>query len=84
LVYTRKKDLTFVAFARILAQATPNASSSHYYWRPRAKIAEKSSDFVERVSRGTFPNQDSQKSLDSLLLVIVVYNVPILTDYLFF
>ena len=83
LVHTRKKDLTIVAFARILAQATPNASSSHYYWRPRAKIPEKSSDFVENVSRGTFPNQYLQKSLDSFLLIVVVYNVPILPDYLF-
>ena len=56
LVHTRKKDLTFLAFALKMARATPNASSSHYYWRPRAKIPEKSSDFVERVSRGTLPN----------------------------
>tara|TARA_B100000965_G_C18944166_1_gene478561 strand:- start:281 stop:448 length:168 start_codon:yes stop_codon:yes gene_type:complete len=42
LPHTRKKDLTIIAFARILAQATPNASSSHYYWRPRAKNPEKS------------------------------------------
>jgi len=83
LVHTRKKDLTFLAFALILAQGPPTFASLLYYWRPRAKIAEKSSDFVERVSRGTFPNQDLQKSLDSLLLVVVVYNVPILADYLF-
>jgi hypothetical protein len=55
-VHTRKKDLTFFAFARILAQGPPTFASLLYYWRPRAKIAEKSSDFVERVSRGTFPN----------------------------
>ena len=82
-MHTRKKDLTFFAFARILAQGPPTVSSSYYYWRPRAEIAKKSSDFVERVSRGTFPNQYLQKSLDSFLLVIVVYNVPILPDYLF-
>ena len=83
LLQTSKKDLTTVGFARILAQGPPTFASLLYYWRPRAEIAEKSSDFVERVSRGTFPNQDLQKSLDSFLLVIVVYNVPIFPDYLF-
>ena len=83
-MHTRKKDLTFLAFALILAQATPNASSSHYYWRPRAKIPEKSRFFGGNVSRGTFPNEYLQKSLDSFLLVVVVYNVPVFPDYLFF
>lgn len=84
LVHTRKKDLTFLAFALILAQGPPNASSSHYYWRPRAEIAKKASDFVENVSCGTFPNQYLQKSLDSFLLVVVVYNVPILAHHALF
>jgi len=39
LVHTRKKDLTFFAFARILAQGPPTFASLLYYWRPRAEIA---------------------------------------------
>jgi len=33
----RKKDLTLLAFALILAQVTPIFASLLYYWRPRAK-----------------------------------------------
>ena len=47
---TRKKDLTFLAFALILAQGTFGKSSSYYYWRPRAKILLSSTG--ERVAAG--------------------------------
>jgi len=84
LVHTRKKDLTFFAFARILAQEPPSFFHLAFALAPARQNCRKIQKFlVERVSRGTFPNQDLQKSLDSLLLVVVVYNVPILPDYLF-
>jgi hypothetical protein len=40
--HTRKKDLTKVAFARILAQGAHRFRTSLSHWRPRAEIFEKS------------------------------------------
>ena len=39
--HTRKKDLTYIAFARILAQGAHRFRTSLSHWRPRAKIRAK-------------------------------------------
>ena len=59
---TRKKDLTIVAFARILAQGPPMQSSSHYYWRPRAKNRAKSSPAISKRDRGQLTRLQGQWS----------------------
>jgi hypothetical protein len=41
--HTRKKDLTTIAFARILAQGAHRFRTSLSHWRPRAEKFEKSS-----------------------------------------
>jgi len=46
----RKKDLTLLAFALILAQVTPIFASLLYYWRPRAKKIKGSTG--QRVAAG--------------------------------
>jgi hypothetical protein len=41
--HTRKKDLTILAFALIMAQEAHRFETPLSHWRPRAKIFEKSS-----------------------------------------
>ena len=57
----RKKDLTFVAFALILAPGAFGKSSSNYYWRPRASAK---STFDANVLLAPFYVQN--RSLSSL------------------